>query len=341
MHKYSAKVTVVFKLAALVLITTALSSCSQKYKAAESEGFYFDTYVNIKAYSNKSKAEDITGSIFSVFKDLDAIFASAYSDKAMSLNDDKGILSDCLIQTSALNKKYGDGINLTCGSVTRIWGISTDSPVVPGKNELEKALAAIEDTSYHNGDLSFFGTDTYLDFGAVAKGYACDEAKKAIDSISPQLYEDGYAILSLGSSALLYGNKPDGSLFRTAVRNPFGESGYFGYIETESAFISTSGGYERYFENGGTKYQHIIDISTGYPAETDLASVTVIIPSETENGGLISDFLSTLIYIEGTGAIGKYLENENFYLIAINVDGDIYVSKNAPEGLFIPSESTG
>jgi thiamine biosynthesis lipoprotein len=214
--------------------------------------------------------------------------------------------SDITEKTAALNERFGNEIDIHIGALTRLWGISTDNPKVPTDTEIAAALA----------------DKNYLDLGAVAKGFALDRAYAALLEADTDT-EKGYAIISAESSILLYGKKPE-SLFKTAVKSPFIDGEYVGYIETGASFISTSGGSERYFEADGKRYSHILDPKTGRPVETDLASVTVIVPASTPDGGILSDFLSTLIYIRGVEGLSEFEDNPDFTFIAIAKNGDIY-----------------
>ncbi|MCL2055311.1 MAG: FAD:protein FMN transferase [Oscillospiraceae bacterium] len=277
-----------------------------------SEGFYLDTYVTAASYKNETD-------IFNAVSFLDNEFQAAYSNKANALSSD--ILLDCISKTAALNEKYGDGINITCGELTALWGISTDNPRVPAQGEILSALESIVAPPYAE-----FGENTRLDFGAVAKGYACDY-------VLADLEKDEQAVCvvaSMGSSALLYGEKPDGKPFKSAIKNPADPEIFLGYVYTQAAFISTTGGYERFFEYDGVKYEHIFDLNTGRPIETDLSSVTAVVPIGVENGGILSDFIATLVYMEGVENLGKYLDNDDFYddfyIVAADINGQIYVS---------------
>ena len=70
-------------------------------------------------------------------------------------------------------------------------------------------------------------------------------------------------------------------------------------------------------------YSHILNLKTGYPADTNLASVTVI-----SQNGLLTDFLSTEIYIGGTQSIANYLNQKDYSVIALSLDKKIYISDN-------------
>lgn len=68
-----------------------------------------------------------------------------------------------------------------------------------------------------------------------------------------------------------WGAKPDGSFWRVAVQSPDDTNDYLGFLRQEDKAVITSGGYERYFEENGKIYHHIIDPATGYPAENGLS----------------------------------------------------------------------
>ena len=308
-----------------------LTSCRSDRDISQWQGFSFDTYTSITIGGAGDDGTDSSGILEAVQTHLTEMsddFSLCYDTPAKELPENS-LYTDSITKTKELNRLYGDRINITCGALTGLWGISTDAPRVPEQEDIAQALELMTDTSYPVS-LTDFPYGVKLDFGAVAKGYA-------MDRIYETLTGTDYAIVSLSSSTLLYGSKPGGKKFRTGITNPETGSGYLGIIETDAAFISTSGGYERFFEADGKKYSHILDTGTGYPAETDLVSVTVIVPADTPDGGIKSDFLSTLIYTEGSGSLEKWLACGDIQIIAADKNGQVFTNCKG----FIPDERSG
>ena len=108
-----------------------------------------------------------------------------------------------------------------------------------------------------------------LDLGSIAKGWASD--------LLAELAGGEPAIFNLGGNVRTAGDKPDGSPWRIGIQTPeAGSSGYLGVLElTGSQAVITSGGYERYFEEDGQTYWHIMDPETAAPARSGLKSVTI------------------------------------------------------------------
>ena len=162
-----------------------------------------------------------------------------------------------------------------------------------------------------------------IDLGGIAKGFFCEK----IEEIYRQ-YDVSSALVSIGGNIYTYGQKPDGESYRLGIRNPndLNGSSIMGILSSHDEVVSTSGAYERYFEQDGILYHHILDLETGFPAQSDLLSVTVIC----KDGGL-ADFLSTALYLEGRKAISSYLNSEQFQVIVIDQNNQVYISPSLKE----------
>ena len=221
-------------------------------------------------------------------------------------------------QSAALTEKYPDA-DISIGAVTKLWDVTGKDPKVPDDEEIAIALKTC---GYENiqldGDSCTLQGGAQLDAGAAAKGYALDCAKQKLKDSKAQC-----AVVTMGSSSLLYGKKPSGEDFSVAVKDPDRSDQSLLKFTCGECFVSTSGGYERYFEADGKCYIHIFDKTTGRPVQTDLTSVTVIC-----DGGLKSDQLSTSVFIGGTKKLGEYFADKSLQLIAVDTQGNVHISSS-------------
>ncbi len=282
-------------------------------------GFYFDTAVTLKAVSeNSCLIERCKEIIINADRSL-----SAYNPDSDVYLFNKGEtienpeINDLIKGYADFEKSFGTGVTPFCGSLTELWGITSDNPTVPSDTEIDKALKNVCNASDYKGSVS---EGVMIDFGSGVKGYVCDK-----------IYEEAASdvcvsevIFSTGSSSLLWSRS--GRKFTAEMINPEEEDS-IKFIVSDS-FISTSGGYERYFEDNGKKYTHIMDISSGMPVKTDIASVTAVLPCEKGNG-LASDLLSTMLYIGGTQELERCSQicshlYTDYGIIAIAEGGEVF-----------------
>lgn len=261
-----------------------------------------------------------------------------------------------------LAKRSNGAFDPTIGRLTRLWNIEGDNSKVPSKQEIKNTLEDtgytkihlekvesqntantkknvdkdIKDNTAKNKETSedtskntntnesvssiYIGDKCTLDLGAVGKGIACDVVQ---DYLKKQKEVSG-AVIAVGGSILLYGSKADGSDWNVAVQNPRGQDGEaMGVLSLSGTTnVSTSGDYEKYFMQDGKRYHHILDPSTGYPADSGLISVTIV-----SDSGLLSDGLSTACFVLGKEKGEKLLETYGAEGVFIDQNKKVTVTK--------------
>lgn len=255
------------------------------------EFFAMDTFVSAKVKGFAAK--DAAGGISTLVRELDSKQLSRYtsgSEISRINSEAEAVLSDemrdYITELLEVGKMSGGKFDIALGAVSDLWSFN-DSPRVPSTDELSEALS-------HSGSekLSLSGNTLtradgcIIDLGSAGKGIALDKVKSYLSD-----KKISSAVVSVGGSVLLYGK---GS-FNVGVRDPWGEAGRSVMtVKLGAGCVSTSGSYERCFEQGGKRYHHILDPDTGLPVENGLVSVTVI-----SDSGLLSDALSTACFVLG------------------------------------------
>lgn len=228
------------------------------------------------------------------------------------------VLATCLEVCEA----SGGTFDITIAPVSRLWNFD-ESPHLPDAEMIEKFVQKVDYTTFsllEDGTAALRKYDTALDLGAVGKGAACDEA---VQSYADNGVDRG--IVAVGGSVGVYGEKPFGKPWTIAVRDP-GSDGTLGTLAIYSGFLSTSGSYEKNFTEDGVLYHHILNPDTGYPAESDLVSVTV-----KSDSGALSDALSTACFVLGLDDSLPLLEEFNADAVFVTVDNEIFVTDGLAE----------
>ncbi len=216
----------------------------------------------------------------------DVYFINHNSKLPSPIKTELGVLLDFC---GKMYEKTDGAFNPSLYPLIHEWGFTTGVYKVPSEDVIQKLLLNIDFNKLYGlaaGDEIPAGME--IDFGAVGKGYAADE-------ILLILQENGIksALLDFGGNIQAVGKKPDGSLWKVGIKNPW-DGQVACALSVESKAVVTSGGYERFFEKDGFRYIHIFDPATGCPSQSDLESVTIVCES-----GKYADALSTALFVMG------------------------------------------
>jgi thiamine biosynthesis lipoprotein len=222
----------------------------------------------------------------------------------------------------------------TIGPLVQAWNIGGDEARRPPAEEIEELLALVgweQVVLDEKAQTIYLPTKgMILDLGAIAKGYAADEAARMLKE-----HRVRSAIVNLGGNVLTVGRKKDGSLWRIGIQDPEEErGGYAIIVELDETSLVTSGPYERYFVLEGETYHHILDTTTGYPVVSPITSASIITKSS-----FLAAALSTTLYalgperglplVESFGNVDAILFDENKVITTSNPPVDFTITNNA------------
>lgn len=282
------------------LLTCALlllPGCERQPEPVEFTTFAMDTVMNFTLYGDEEECAAARSMIGMALSDYEASLSATREgsdvDRVNRANGQPVELScpELLVWALELCEVTGGALDVTAYPAVKAWGFTGEAHRVPSPAELEALAAKIDYTAVKlEGETVTLPEGMEMDLGAVAKGYAGDVLAETV-----RANEIASALLDLGQSTILaVGAKPDGKPWRIGVVDPAQPGRYFAVVELEDMAMGASGGYQRYFEEDGVVYWHILDPDTAAPARSGLSSVTVISPS-----ALLCDGLSTALFVMG------------------------------------------
>jgi len=274
--------------------------------------FAMDTVMRITAYGKGAKKA--TEQAFNRIYELDARLNANNKDSDIAainnapLNEPVTVHEDVIkLLTTAVdfNQKTKGAFDTSLFAVTKLWAFGTKDAAVPDEAALQNTLeeTGLTKLMIHTDKNTVTKTaeNPQLDLGAIAKGYAANEAVRILKQAGIH-----HAYLDLGGNVAVFGGMPLSvfdSIFKGASARPFAigiqdPNGARGnaleILHLTDGFVVTSGDYERFFEQDGKKYHHILNPQTGHPADSGYKSVTIVC-----DNGTVADILSTAVFVAG------------------------------------------
>ncbi len=189
----------------------------------------------------------------------------------------------------------------------------------PSASEIDARLDAIDyrhvmlDSG--SNSIAFADPGVRINLGGIAKGYAIERGAMILEEAGVQ-----YALLNAGGDTRVVGDRR-GQPWIVGIRHPRADDEVVTRLPLVDEAISTSGDYERFFEEDGQRYHHIINPTTGAPTE-GILSVTVIGPDAT-----MTDGLSTTLFVLGVDRGIEFIESMPQYeAIVVDASGQLSYS---------------
>ena len=310
-------------LSVFLLLCLFLSACT-KEGPAETEIFAMDTYMRIRIWGDDDLLNDAVDEI----RRLEGLFSATDEDSEINTLNQNGRAelsqetAEILEQAVALSARTGGTFDPTIYPVVNAWGFTTGEAHVLTQEELDTLLPLVGTEHLKlDGTAALLTEGAKVDLGGIAKGYTAQKCLELLSETGVQT-----AMLSLGGNVQTLGSKPDGTAWASGLAAPEDPTEAIATLPlTGSMAIVTSGGYQRYFDSDGIRYHHILDPETGMPAETGLASVTIL-----TQDGTTADALSTALFVMGMEkAIDFWRASDDFEAVFISQDGKIFATEGA------------
>ena len=310
------------KLTVLIIITSCLfllSACDNSKKITKTE-FCLDTFVSVTCYGENAflaasaAIDEIkrTESVFSPYIESSELYR--INQNAHEGCEISGEMKEVLTKALSVCEITDGAFDITVKPLSDLWNIKSENPTVPSDEEIEKAREKVgyENVVIEDNTITFKKEGMAIDLGGAAKGYAADRCIEIIKNHGVK-----NAIIDLGGNIYALGKSEKKAPWRIGLQDPSKERGeFFMAIDLSDSSCVTSGSYERYFEENGKIYHHIIDPLSGTPADSGLISVSVVSKSSFE-----ADMLSTAIFVMGEERFEKIKHN-------FNIEKYVTVDKN-------------
>jgi thiamine biosynthesis lipoprotein len=327
----------------LVLLVSVLASCTtaDKDKFELKTGYKMGTVFKVKIHG--PQAEKLAEESFAIIDEIENKMSSNLVDSEINkinraAGKQKVKVSATTYEVLSKALEYaelsGGSFDPSIAPLVELWGIGTEKEQVPTQKKIKEKSKLIDYKQVQlldNNNILLSRAGMKLDVGGIAKGYAADKVIAYLQKNNVQS-----AFIDIGGNVSVLGTKPDNELWTVGIQDPKQERGQVvATIDVADKTIVTSGNYERYFTRGGTRYHHILDPETGYPAKKGIISASIITEKSFD-----ADALSTAVYILGKEE-GLALVNslEDVEAMIITDDNKIHLTSNIRDNVEILNNS--
>lgn len=294
----------------VILLSVVWNAAEQKENRVETTGYAMGSVVQQTVYGENAQAA--SDAVLQAVTELEnRISWRVEGSDVARLNDNAGVewisiepeTASLLSLCREVAARTGGVFDPTVLPVSKLWDFTTDEDTFqpPTQETIDRFLPYVnyEDLRVREDSASLKYHYMGIDLGSAGKGAACDTALASYAESGA----DG-AVVAVGGSVGVFGEKPDGSAWSITVRNPYSEEDgetAMGVMEITEGFVSTSGTYEKQREVDGVTYHHLINANTGWPEDNELVSVTVYTKAngDGDQNGALSDILATAAYLLG------------------------------------------
>lgn len=324
--------TILIAFSSAAMIITQSGCSSSRPEPVSLDGFFFDTVCNISIYEmedmSRGRALSVIDSAYEECETYESLLSRTLpGSDVYRINHAGGEYVKCdeitldVIRKGLYYSELSDGaFDITIGKAADLWHFHEDEEhVLPDPDELAEAVSHIDYTKVEiSGEsVRLADPEAEIDLGGIAKGYIADRLCEYLAGRNVTS-----ALISLGGNISSIGDKY-GSPFRVGLKEPFADASVIHAVTPSSgSTVVSSGIYERYFTVDGIIYHHILNPSTGMPADTDISGVTV---TSSNSHSADCDALATVCLIYGREKALELIESlDGFEAFIIDSDDREY-----------------
>ncbi len=319
----------------LLLSALLLLSCSPKEPLYNTQTYVFGTLVDISIYGETdAHAQSAANAIINHYNKLHQRLHAWQPSEISKINDAfsvgksssiKADVAQMIQQMTTLSTQSHGAFNPAIGHLINTWGFQSDAFLAKHVNaaKIQQLVAKnpqMIDIVIENNNIRSNNPAVKLDLGGYAKGYALDLGLQTLREHHVQ-----HALINIGGNIVALGQHGDRP-WRVGIQHPRQPNAIASIALPSGWAIGTSGDYQRFFDLDGKRYCHLINPSTGYPAQ-HTQSVTVMIPPQ-QNAGVLSDVASKPIFLAPKNkrlAAAKSMNIERFLIIGS--EGKLQISQ--------------
>lgn len=264
--------------------------------------------------------------VFAEMRRIDRLMSTYVEDSLMSeINRDAAgrpvaagdELFDLIVRSLDISVLTRGAFDITYDSVGRHYDFRERER--PDAETIRATLPAVDyrliELDDSDRSIRFLEPDVRINLGGIAKGYAVERGARILRDLGVR-----HATVTAGGDTRLLGDRR-GQPWVVGVRDPRKEGKMVVRIPLEDEAISTSGDYERYFDEDGQRWHHIIQPATGTPAN-GVHSVTIVGPD-----AVMTDALSTSVFVLGVDQGLRLIATlPDYEGIVIDADGRLFYS---------------
>lgn len=327
----------------IICFTLLLVGCSnnQASNVKLKTGYKLGTVIRIKIYH--PQAEKLAQDSFTLIDEIENKMSSHVDNseinkinrfagqKAVKVSSDTYYIIKRALDYAQLSAGAFDP---TIGPLVQLWGIGTKEEQVPHKEKITKKLAVVDYKRVKlmkENKVLLPKAGMRLDVGGIAKGYAADR-------VIAYLKEKGVksAYVDIGGNVSVLGTKENNDQWTIGIQDPKKERGeLLAALEVKNKTIVSSGNYERYFIEQGTRYHHILNPKTGYPARKEVIGTTIV-----AKNSLKADALSTTVYVLGLKrGLSLVKDLEGVEAVVVTEDNKVYITSGLEDKVQISNRS--